>query len=101
MLQKDVVRQRVNRQRRTPERDGAAGRAAGMPPYRAEQVEGSKSIGAFVVLQGGRLNSKKKNQPNPLSACHLEVKVISFQVLAPVSLCSCNIKKNLALNPQI
>lgn len=81
-----------------PERDGTAGRAAWMPWHRLEQVESSKSIGAFGIFQGGSL---KKNNKNALLVCHLEVKAISFQVLAPVSLCSCNIKKNLALNPKI
>lgn len=70
-----------------------------MPRHRLEQVEGSKSIRDFGVFQGGILSLKKKK--NTLSVCHLEVKPISFQVLAPVNLSSCNVKKNLALNPKI
>lgn len=80
-------------------REGRCGRESCLVPWhRLEQIEGSKSIGAFDVFQGGSL---KKIPQNTLSVCHWEVKAIAFQVLAPESLCSCNIKKNVALNPKI
>lgn len=72
-----------------------------MPRHRLEQVEGSKSVHAFGVFQGGSFSLKGKKKKITLSVCHLEVKPISFQVLAPVNLSSCSVKKNLALNPKI
>lgn len=71
-----------------------------MSQYRLEQVEGSKSIRAFSVFLGGSFSLKEK-KIHTLSICHLEVKPISFQVLTPVNLSSCSVKKNLALHPKI